>query len=262
MLHDLSGAARAYIVFLALMLGAALGSFLNCAAWRTVRGESFLKGRSRCPECGRTLGAAELVPLFGWLFLRGRCRGCGKPIPARYPLTELGFALLTLACLLRFDVSLLFVRNLVFLACLYFLTLTDLDAQVIPDGCLLAAALVWGASAPFLLPSWREALASLLAGLVFGGALLGLSLLMDRALGRESMGGGDIKLFALTGLYLGFIGTLFALLLSCAAGILLALAMKKKRSQAFPFGPAIAAADAAMLLWGGGLVEWYLRLLG
>jgi leader peptidase (prepilin peptidase)/N-methyltransferase len=87
-------------------------------------------------------------------------------------------------------------------------------------------------------------------------------MVMDRVLGRDSLGGGDIKLFALTGLYLGLIGTLFALLLSAVLGLVFALLLKKRRSQAFPFGPAIAAADALMLLFGDGLVSWYLGLLG
>lgn len=262
MLQYFDGAARAYVCVLAFVLGAALGSFLNCAAYRIVRGESFVRGRSRCPDCDHTLAPRDLVPVFSWLVLRGKCRYCGKKIPARYPLTELVFALVTLACVLRFDLTLLCARNLVFLACLYCLALTDLDAQIIPDGCLLTAALAWAVTAPFLLPSWAEAGKCLLAALVYGGALLGLSLVMDRVLGRESLGGGDVKLFALTGLYLGLVGTLFAVLLACILGLLIALALRIRRAQAFPFGPAIAASAALMLLYGGALVEWYLGLLG
>lgn len=259
MLQYLSGAALAYVCALALFLGAALGSFLNCAAWRVVRHESFVRGRSRCPDCGHVLGFLDLVPAFGWLFLRGKCRYCGKKIPARYPLAELVFALVTLACVLRFDLTLLCARNLAFLACLFMLSLTDLDERIIPDGCLLAAALIWAVTAPFLYETWAEAGKCLLAALVYGGGILGVSLVMDKVLGRESLGGGDVKLFAVVGLYLGLAGTLFAVLLACVLGLLLALALKKTR-EAFPFGPAIAAAAAIMLLWGGGLVEWYLGL--
>ncbi|MBE7002817.1 MAG: prepilin peptidase [Ruminococcaceae bacterium] len=262
MLQHLNGAARIYVILVSVFLGAALGSFLNCAAWRTVRGESFVKGRSRCPDCGHTLEAGDLVPILSWIILGGKCRYCKKPIPARYMLVELGFALITLACVDRFAVTLLCLRNLVFLCCLYFLTLTDLDAQIIPDGCLLIGLIVWVVTAPFLYESWIDPLLSLVAALVYGGGLLLLSMVMDRVLGRDSLGGGDIKLFALTGLYLGLIGTLFALLLSAVLGLVFALLLKKRRSQAFPFGPAIAAADALMLLFGDGLVSWYLGLLG
>ena len=98
---------------------------------------------------------------------------------------------------------------------------------------------------------------------VFGGVLLGISVIMDRRLGRESLGGGDIKLFAVTGLYLGFAGTLFTVLLSCILGLAVyaAVLRKNKSGQAFPFGPSIAAAAAVMLLFGDWLISWYTNLL-
>lgn len=250
-----------YCSVVALLFGAALGSFLHCAAWRIARRESFLSGRSRCPQCGHTLGAPDLVPVFSWFFLRGRCRHCGARVPARYPISELLFALLTLACLLCFDLTLLCARNLVFLGCLFCLALTDLDACIIPDGCLLLAAGAWAATAPFLGMGWAGAARQLLAALVFGGGMLGLSLLMDRILKKETLGGGDVKLFAVMGLYLGLIGSLFALLFSCVLGLLFARLLRRGAGQPFPFGPAIAVSAAAMLLFGGGLVDWYLGLL-
>lgn len=250
-----------YCAALALLLGAALGSFLHCAAWRLARGESFVTGRSRCPQCGRALGAADLIPVLSWLFLKGRCRYCGAPIPARYPLSEAFFAAVTLCCLLRFDLTLLCARNLAFLGCLFCLSLVDWERCVIPDGCLLTAALVWLAAAPFLLPSWTVAAGNVAAGLGFGGALLALSLVMDRILKKDTLGGGDIKLFAVTGLYLGAAGTLFTLLFACLLGLLLAAALRRAPGQPFPFGPAIAAAAAGMLLFGDGLVRWYLGLI-
>ena len=125
----------------------------------------------------------------------------------RYPLTELAFALLTLLCLLRFDLSVLCLRNWIFLGCLFCLSLVDLEAYVIPDGCLLIAAGAWLLALPFLKPGLGEILRAVLAGLAFGGGLLLLSLVMDKLLRRESLGGGDVKLFAVVGLYLGFVGT-------------------------------------------------------
>ena len=246
---------------LAVVLGAVLGSFLHCAAWRTARGESFVAGRSRCPHCSHELGPLDLVPVLSWLLLRGRCRYCGARIPARYPAAELLFAAAALACLLRFGATAEAARNLAFLGCLLFLSLTDLDAMIIPDGCLLFAAGIWAVFVPLLGMSWRDALRGIAAGLLFGGAMLGISLLMDRILKKESLGGGDIKLLAVIGLYLGFTGTLFTLLFACVLGLLLA-ALKRGAGQAFPFGPAIAASAGLMLLFGEGLVQWYLGLLG
>ncbi len=253
---------RVYCCAVAAVFGAALGSFLNCAAWRIARGEPFVRGRSRCPACSHTLAARDLVPVFSWLILRGRCRYCGEKVSARYPLTELLFALSAVTCLLRFGVSVEAARNLAFLACLLCLSLVDLDAMLIPDGCLVCAALAWAVSAPFLGLTWGDALRAVAAGLVYGGALLGLSLVMDKLMGRETLGGGDVKLLAVAGLYLGFVGTLFTLLLACVLGLAFALALKKRAGQAFPFGPALSAAAAGMLLFGGGLTEWYLGLLG
>ena len=232
----------------ALIFGAVMGSFLNCAAWRIAHGESFLKGRSRCPRCGHVLTPPELVPVFSWLLQGGRCRACGEKISVRYPLTELGFALTTLVCLLRFDLTALCLRNYVFLCCLFCLSLVDLECFIIPDGCCLTAAAAWllfilsalilpgaaglkaaeaGAAengADLLSGSLSvvlsEAVPGLAAAVLFGGGVLAVSLIMDHVLGRDSLGGGDIKLIAVTGLYLKPVGTLFAVMLACILGLL------------------------------------------
>ena len=251
-----------FFVAVAACFGAVMGSFLNCAAFRIVRGESFLKGRSRCPACGHELTALELVPVLSWAFQRGRCRACGAKVSVRYPLTELGFALVTVLCLLRFDLTPLCLRNFLFLCVLFLLTLTDLEDMTIPDGCHIAAILVWMAALPFLFTGWGDVMRSLLAAVVFGGGLLGISLVMDKVLGRDSMGGGDIKLFAVVGLYLGIVGTLFALLAACVLGLAMNAALKRRDGdRAFPFGPAIALSAALMLLYGEPLINWYLGLL-
>ena len=156
-----------YCCCVAAALGAVFGSFLNCAAWRIAHGRSFLKGRSICPSCEHELRAADLVPVFSWLFLKGRCRYCGERIPVRYPLTELAFALLTVLCLLRLDLTVLCLRNWIFLGCLFCLSLVDLEAYIIPDGCLLTALAAWLAALPLLRPGWPAVGRAVLAGLLF-----------------------------------------------------------------------------------------------
>ena len=220
-----------FSVIMAACFGAVAGSFLNCAALRIVRGEPYVKGRSHCPHCGHVLGPLELVPVFSWLAQRGRCRACGAKISPRYPITELVFALATVLCLLRFDLTVLCLRNWVFLGCLFLLTLTDLDAMIIPDGCHIVALLAWLAALPFV------------------------------GMGRDTMGGGDIKLMAVVGLYLGPIGALFALVLACVIGLLFHALRRGEEARPFPFGPSIAVATAAMLLFGAPLVAWYRGLL-
>jgi len=253
-----------YCSVFALVLGAVFGSFLNCAAWRIAHGESFMRGRSHCTVCKHELGARDLVPVFSWLFQRGRCRYCGAEISVRYPLTELAFALLTLLCLLRFDLTVLCLRNWIFLCCLFCLSLVDLECYTIPDGCLLTAVGAWVLALPFLRPGWAEIVRHVLAGLTFGGGILLLSLAMDKLLGKESLGGGDVKLFAVVGLYLGFVSTLFCVMLSCVFGLLFAVLINRGSGsgRAIPFGPSISLAAAFMLLFGQGLVQWYMGLLG
>ncbi len=250
-----------YCCTVAGLLGAVLGSFLNCAAWRIAHDEPWWKGRSHCPECGHTLGAADLVPVFSWLLLKGRCRYCGTKIAARYMLTELLFAALTVICLLRFDLTVLCLRNWIFICCLFCLALVDMESYIIPDGCLIISALVWAAAAPLLGMGLAEIGKGLAAGLAYGGGMLLMSLVMDKILRKESLGGGDIKLFAVAGLYLGFIGTLFGMLLACVLGLLCVVIARKGKGERIPFGPAIAAATVIMLFWGGGFINWYLGLL-
>ncbi len=251
-----------FCIVLTACLGAVLGSFLNCAAWRIVHGESFLRGRSHCPTCGHTLTPLELIPVLSWVIQKGRCRSCGQKISVRYPLTELACAALSVLCLLRFDLTVLCLRNYIFLCCLFLLTLTDLEDMTIPDGCHIVAVLAWAAALFFAFPGWRSVLLQLLAGVVIGGGLLLVSLAMDRILRRDSLGGGDIKLFAVVGLYLGFTGSLFTVLFACVLGLLIHALTKKANQEAeFPFGPAIAIAAALMLLYGEPLIAWYRGLL-
>ena len=124
------------------------------------------------------------------------------------------------------------------------------------------AAAVWLIFLPLTGLGWPAARSGLIAGLAFGGGLLGISLLMDRILKRDSLGGGDITLFAVLGLYLGVVGTLFMTVLACLLGLLFAVLRRGRTGggEPFPFGPAIAAAGAAMLLWGEPLIHWYLSL--
>ncbi len=252
-----------YCIVVAACLGLVMGSFLNCAAWRIVRGESFLKGRSKCPTCGHTLSAGELIPVISYVIRRGRCKSCGSRISVRYPLTEIAFACITVLCLLRFDLSVLALRNYIFLCCLFLLTLTDIDDMIIPDGCHIVSIVAWAAAEPFLFTGWADVGFSVLSAVIYGGGLLVISLVMDRVLGRDSMGGGDIKLFAVTGLYLGIIGTLFALLFACAAGLVFrAVTNRGEREKEFPFGPWIALGAAVVLLYGEPLIRWYQGLLG
>ena len=246
----------------AMLIGLVAGSFLNCVAWRIAHGESFLKGRSHCVKCGHVLSALDLVPLFSWIFSGGKCRYCKEKISVRYPLTEAVMALLSVLCILATDYSLLTLRNWLFICCLFTLSLVDLEIMEIPNGTIIAGIIIW-AGFLFFLPEPLLALKNGLIGAVaFGGGILLISLVLDKVLKKDSLGGGDIKLVFTAGLYLGALGSLFMIFLACLIGLVLMPVMKKHGDEkgGFPFGPSIAGATCFMLLYGNILTEWYTGL--
>ena len=260
MLIYTSAVTLIYSLFLTFIIGICAGSFLNCAAMRISRGESFIKGRSRCISCGHELGILDLFPLFSWLLLGGKCRYCGKKISARYPVTELCFGIISVITVLTCDISFIALRNWLFFCILFLLSLVDLEIYEIPDGCHIASIIIWVCFMPFYESLKQEALSGLIAAVVFGGVLLGISLLMDRLLEKESMGGGDIKLTAVCALYLGLLRSLFSVILACVIGLVMGTVLKKDSERHFAFGPSIALSTFIMLLWGNTFTDWYLGL--
>lgn len=257
-----------YCSILAILVGASAGSFLNCMAWRIVHGESVWKGRSHCTSCNHVLGIPDLVPIFSWLLLRGKCRHCGAKIGSRYFLSEAFLGICTLWTLLRFDLTPECARNVLFLFCLFGLSAVDLESMIIPNGFLLTALGIWLVFLPILGMSTGEIITHLTAAVGYFGGFLAISLILDKVLGRDSMGGGDIKLFGVMGLYLGWIPSLFAVILACFLGLFFGLCYNRwnknqqEGDKAFPFGPAIALATWFMLLYGQQFASWYLSLLG
>lgn len=261
-----------YALALAGVLGAVLGSFVNCWAWRAMHGESVLEGRSHCTSCGHVLGPADLVPILSWVASRGRCRYCGERVSARYPATELVLALSFVAIVRVYGLSLESVELCAFACVLLFLSLTDIDDYLIPNGSILCAL---GIRIAYMVAvvargtmAAGEAWTYVLSGLGVGAALLMVVLIADRVLGRESMGGGDLKLYAVAALYFGWQQMLFLILTSCALGLASTLAFLRRPgtedaegsrvSEPFPFGPSIALACLVTMLAGQPVVSWYL----
>lgn len=259
-LSELTVFSAVYLLALSGILGAVMGSALNCLAYRISCGEKWSGGRSACPMCAHTLSLPDLVPVFSWLFLRGRCRHCGERIPPRYILTELLLALCFMSILWRFGLSLECVTVLVLCACLFCLSLVDLDIQIIPDRFLLIPLiprLLWLFYEGSFMGLWQ----GIWPGLALGGAVLVISLIMDKVLGRDSMGGGDIKLMALLGTFLSFPQCLFMLIVACVSGIIIAsLLQKAKPDTPFPFGPALSFAGWISLIFADRAVALYTGL--
>lgn len=247
-----------YILFITFIIGSSLGSFADCLAGRMLSGESALRGRSHCDSCGHVLGVSDLIPLVSWLSLRGRCRYCGKKVSAESFLTELISGIACCLIIYRYDISVSALRGILLFVVLMCLTLTDLHAYIIPDRLQLAGILIYFGTA-FFMPA---PISMVIKGLCFGFGLSALMLLLsfiyDHLTGKESLGGGDIKLFFMTGLYMNSAwGVLFFLIISCLLGLLMILILKKNR---IPFGPAIAAACFLMTLYGDILIQWYTGL--
>lgn len=262
----LSPGLTVYLLVLTALLGLVMGSFLNCAAWRLAHGEFVAKGRSHCARCNHTLGAKDLVPLLSYFLLKGRCRYCGEQISPRYPATELVSMLVFLSLVLRYDITLITLRLLVLACLLLAAALVDLEVQRIPDRLLVSAIVWYFVTLPLVTTDFFPALwTGLKGGLLVALPLLVFVLIADRVLGREAMGGGDIKLFFTVGLYLGFPLNLLNLILSCIVGVIFGIASQSARAdgadpRAIPFGPAIAAGTWLTLLFGDGVLHWYFSL--
>lgn len=246
-----------YLCFWLAVLGAVLGSFLDCAVSRWAAGETHpFGGRSRCAFCGKRLGAADLVPVFSFLFLRGRCRYCGERIPADCIWAELAGAAVFLCMGLRFGLTPALGQWLVFAALLLALSLTDVFCRVIPDKLLLlllANRVLWF----FVLGEGIAAARDTLLSCLIPAALLAFTLLWEKRSGKEAVGGGDIKLLFVLALYLDWAELLLGLLAGCLLGLIYAASARRGRGQTVPFGPFLAAGAVLTVCFGEPLLRWY-----
>lgn len=262
----------AAVTLLVFSLGAAVGSFLNVVIYRVPAGLSVLFPPSRCPHCLRQLKAYDNVPVLGWLWLKGRCRYCKSPISVRYPLVEAATGMLFVGVFSSFDLSLQTLGYWIFLSWLLALALIDIDTLTLPNaltqsglvvGLLFQALLGW-----FTTHQIPETVGFLMGGIV--GAVIGIWLLDlisfvgTIAFGQTAMGGGDAKLAAMMGAWLGWKLLLIAGFLACAIGAFagggaIALGWISRR-QPMPFGPFLALGAALALFWGETLITQYLAL--
>ena len=262
---QLDGWLTIYLTVLAGVLGTVFGSFFNCMAWRLAHRESVLSGRSHCTACGHVLGALDLVPVFSWIFLRGRCRYCGEKLSPRYLCTELLLGTAFVCLLYRYDISWELLRALLFVSALFVLSLVDLEIFEIPDRFHVFMIAVWILFLPFSKNLSHQVISGLLGAFLISGSMLLLSIVYDRLKGMETFGGGDVKLLFCTGLYLGLAGNFLNLILSCLIGILFAAVTTGKRKErenpaVIPFGPSIAMGSFVCLMAGEPMIRWYLGL--
>lgn len=254
-----------YCCLLAFLLGAVLASFLGCFAYRYCAGESVLKGRSHCDACGHVLSVPDLIPVFSYLLRKGRCKYCGKKISPVCLWGEVTLAMLFVVGTLRFDLTPYLVLQLFFFCILYTITLTDLQERIIPDRCVIAAIVV--RLLYFVVTgegNWKAFLWLIGNGFLISVPVLLLTLLMEVILKKDALGGGDLKLLFVLGMYLGVANCLFMLLVACVLGIFgTALTMKKQEAEGnlvIPFGPYLAAGSVIAVFFGDIVIGWYLSM--
>lgn len=257
------------LLVVALVFGAAVGSFLNVVVYRLPAGLSLVYPPSRCPKCLHRLGPGDNVPILGWLILGGRCRYCRAPIAPRYPLVEALTALLFVGVALRYGFSWLTLTHSLLLAWLLALALIDLDTLTLPNR-LTKPGLVVGLVVQVLIGASQGGGPGAIAGLLSGilGMTLGLWLLDaiafggSIAFGRTAMGSGDAKLAALLGAWLGgplfLVAGFFACLTGALAGGLAIALGRLKRHEPMPFGPFLAIGGAVAVFAGPNLLAAYL----
>lgn len=252
---------EAVFIVVFTLLGMVVASFLNVCCDRLPAGESLVYPPSHCPACQRRLSPKDLIPVFSYLWLHGRCRYCQASIPRRLLWVEVSTGVLFGFACWRYGLSIELAITL-FYCCLFIVLLViDLEHGLILNKVVYPAMAVALLISVFL--SQLEIVPEIKQSAIGGAIGLGLFLLII-LISRGAMGWGDVKMAALMGLVVGFPLVFVALLLAVilgglVAGLLLALKIKK-RKEAIPFGPFLSLATLATLLWGSSILGWYLGL--
>jgi leader peptidase (prepilin peptidase)/N-methyltransferase len=240
----------------ATVFGAVIGSFLNVIIYRLPRGESIVKPASHCPHCGSSIAPWDNIPILSFIVLRGRCRHCHRPITFRYPLVETANALLYLSVFLCFGIGFQALVWATYCSALIVVSAIDIDHRIIPDVITLPG-MALGIVTSFWMP--RTSLDSLLALLAGGGFFY-----LVAVLSRGGMGGGDIKLTAMMGSFLGLKSLAVAVFIGLLSGSLISLVLmlmgRKTRKDIIPFGPFLALGGISVVFWGKKIIHWYVNI--
>ena len=243
------------LAILAGVLGLVLGSFLNVCTLRWPTDESVVRPPSRCPGCGSSIRWFDNIPVLSYLVLRGRCRSCGLSISPQYPLVELATGLIWAGAFLQYGLTFEALRGALFLTLLLGIAITDARFYIIPDQFSLGGAVLGLALSP--LPGGLAFLDSLLGALVGFGLLWLVARLGGWLLKKDAMGGGDLKMMAMVGAFLGIPGVLLTLFLGALLGSVVFGPIAWKTGKLVPFGIFLAAGAAVTWGWGADLIRWY-----
>jgi leader peptidase (prepilin peptidase)/N-methyltransferase len=241
-------------------IGLCIGSFLNVCIHRLPQGASIVSPPSACPGCGARIRWYDNLPVISYALLRGRCRNCRAVISIRYPLVELLTGFFAVVVAIRFGWMWPSLIYFGFITALLVVTFIDLDHRIIPDVISLPG-IPLGFAASFVLPAitWTSSLYGIMLG---GGSLLAIAWCYRLVTGKDGMGGGDIKLLAMIGAFLGWKGVVFTILASSLIGTIVGLVVMIKAGKnmklAIPFGPFLAIGAVLHLFFGATIIQWYI----
>ena len=243
--------------------GTLIGSFLTVCIYRMPRQQSIVTPRSACPNCGRQIGWYDNVPLLSFILLGGRCRNCRASIPSRYPIVELVNGVGYVAILWRFGWGWPALVYGVFFSALLIISWIDWDYLIISDAITLPGIILGVLCSLWILPVGF--FNSLIGVIVGGGVLLAMAWISPFLFGKEGLGGGDIKLLAMVGAFLGWklalVTLMIASILGALVGVGLMVVSAMKRGQYLPFGPFLALGAVISLLFGPEILAGYLGLI-
>lgn len=241
------------------ILGCCLGSFFNVVIYRLPAKLSIVQPGSHCPQCSRPIAFYDNIPLISYLILMGKCRHCRAPISFRYPMVEALTGTIALLLFQQYGFSMQLLGESIFVSLLILIAFIDLDTFTIPN-ILSLPGIAAGLAFSFLTPrlSWQDSLLGILLG---GGFLYAVAVAYQFFRRQEGLGGGDIKLLAMIGAFLGSAGVLFTIMLASVVGAMAGIAVMRRTRAGLtamvPFGPFLSLGAICYLVWGQSLVHWY-----
>ena len=251
---------------LVFIIGSVIGSFLNVCIYRMPKNESIITPASRCPHCKKTIFWYDNIPFVSFLLLGGKCRNCKERISIRYFIVELLTALMALFLYMQFGLSVKFFVYALLFSGLIVATFIDLEHRIIPDEISIGA-IVLGVLINALFPAmhgfsnFKQALIFSGLGILAGGGTLYLTgMLGDFIFKKESMGGGDIKLLAGIGAFLGWKIAILIFFIAPVFGAIVGMIVKiRKKVSIIPYGPFISLSTFIALFWGNEIIDWIFR---
>lgn len=237
-----------YFIIVFFIIGIVFGSFYNVVGYRVPKGESIVYPPSHCTKCNHKLGMLELIPIFSYIFLGGKCKNCKSKISCFYPIFEFASGALFSLSYIVFGISLECLLSIVFISMLLIIIISDYQTMIIPDSVLIIFG-IFILIIKYFIIGYPGILYALIDGIIAFIFMLLLKLFGDFLFKKESMGGGDIKLLGIVGIVLGYPMAIISVFFAAIIGLPISIIMlKKNTSHEIPFGPFLAISAIIILL--------------